>query len=179
MAPRPPHGSPRARGPGGPARNRPWGAALGPEHHRGPPRRIHERGDAEVPVNRSRVIALRSASLTVVGLDDLRHGHPRPDLFDRILSPTDTQIKLFHEPAQADRPESPRAAAPSLMLAGHARGGQIRLPLRSRADSQKERTLRGRPVPDRSRAALRLARRWRERSAYPVPMPGGGRVFRA
>jgi uncharacterized protein len=91
--------------------------------------RVHERGDAELLVNQSRVIALRDAGLTVVGLDDLRHGDPRPDLFGRVLDPAEPQLWLFHEPGQADRPEWPRAAAPSLMLAGHTHGGQIRLPL--------------------------------------------------
>jgi predicted MPP superfamily phosphohydrolase len=91
--------------------------------------RIHERGNAELLVNRRRAIALRSASLTVVGLDDLRHGDPRPELFAGVLDSAEPQLWLFHEPGQVDRPGWPGSAAPSLMLAGHTHGGQIRFPL--------------------------------------------------
>jgi uncharacterized protein len=91
--------------------------------------RIHERGDAELLVNRSRAITLRSARLIVVGLDDLRHGDPRPELVDGVPASAEPQLWLFHEPGQADGPGWPASAAPSLMLAGHTHGGQIRLPL--------------------------------------------------
>jgi uncharacterized protein len=91
--------------------------------------RIHERGDAELLVNRRRALRLRSASLTVLGLDDLRHGDPRPELLQEVLDPSEPQLWLFHEPGQADRPGWPPSAAPSLMLAGHTHGGQIRIPL--------------------------------------------------
>jgi predicted MPP superfamily phosphohydrolase len=91
--------------------------------------RIHERGEAELLVNRSRPVTLGKASLTVIGLDDLRHGEPRPERFGHVLDPAEPQLWLFHEPAQADRPGWPSSAAPFLMLAGHTHGGQIRLPL--------------------------------------------------
>jgi predicted MPP superfamily phosphohydrolase len=91
--------------------------------------RIHDRGEAALLVNATRAVPIRGASLTVVGLDDLRHGQPRPELFDSVLDPAEPQLWLFHEPAQADRPGWTSAAAPSLMLAGHTHGGQIRLPL--------------------------------------------------
>ncbi|HEY7614378.1 MAG TPA: metallophosphoesterase [Gemmatimonadales bacterium] len=91
--------------------------------------RIHQRGDAELLVNRRRAVRLRSGSLTVLGLDDLRHGDPRPELFAEVLDSAEPQLWLFHEPGQADRPGWPASATPALMLAGHTHGGQIRLPL--------------------------------------------------
>ncbi|HEX2219637.1 MAG TPA: metallophosphoesterase [Gemmatimonadales bacterium] len=91
--------------------------------------RIHRRGDAELLVNRSLAVTLRQARLTVVGLDDLRHGQPRPALLDQVLDPDEPQLWLFHEPGQADLPGWSETAAPFLMLAGHTHGGQIRLPL--------------------------------------------------
>ncbi len=91
--------------------------------------RIHQRGEAELLVNRSHAVTLRQASLTVVGLDDLRHGEPRPALLGQGLDPAEPQLWLFHEPGQADLPGWSGTAAPFLMLAGHTHGGQIRLPL--------------------------------------------------
>jgi predicted MPP superfamily phosphohydrolase len=92
-------------------------------------RQVHERGEAELLVNESREIPLRGSHLRVFGLDDLRHGKPQPALFDPVLDPAEPQLWLFHEPGQADRPGWPSAAQPSLMLAGHTHGGQIRIPL--------------------------------------------------
>ena len=91
--------------------------------------RIHRRGEAELLVNRCHAVTVRQASLTVVGLDDLRHGQPRPALPGQVLDPAEPQLWLFHEPGQADLPGWSRSAAPFLMLAGHTHGGQIRLPL--------------------------------------------------
>lgn len=90
--------------------------------------RIHERGDAALLVNATIRVALRGAHLRVAGLDDLRHGFPEPTVAAREIDPAEPQLWLFHEPGQADRPGWPESAAPSLMLAGHTHGGQIRLP---------------------------------------------------
>jgi predicted MPP superfamily phosphohydrolase len=92
-------------------------------------RKVHERGDAELLVNETREIPIRGSHLKVFGLDDLRHGDPRPGLFEPVLDPAEPQLWLFHEPGQADQPGWPRDAVPFLMLAGHTHGGQIRLPL--------------------------------------------------
>jgi predicted MPP superfamily phosphohydrolase len=91
--------------------------------------RAHDRGDATLLVNASRSIPLRGSRLTVVGLDDLRYGFPRPTEPGVGLDPADPQLWLFHEPATVELPEWPGSAAPFLMLAGHTHGGQIRLPL--------------------------------------------------
>lgn len=91
--------------------------------------RIHERGEADLLVNATREVTVKGGRLRIVGLDDLRHGEPRPELLADALDPEEPQLWLFHEPAQADRPDWPRSAAPFLMLAGHTHGGQIRLPL--------------------------------------------------
>lgn len=91
-------------------------------------RRLHERAGAELLVNETREIPIRGSQLRVFGLDDLRHGKPQPAVFDPVLDPAEPQLWLFHEPAQTDRPAWPTAARPSLMLAGHTHGGQIRIP---------------------------------------------------
>lgn len=91
--------------------------------------RIHERGEADLLVDATREVSIKGGRLRVVGLDDLRHGQPQPELLADALDPEEPQLWLFHEPAQVDRPDWPRSAAPFLMLAGHTHGGQIRLPL--------------------------------------------------
>ena len=91
--------------------------------------RIHERAGADLLVDATREVTVKGGRLRIVGLDDLRYGQPRPDLLANALDPAEPQLWLFHEPAQADRSNWPRTAAPFLMLSGHTHGGQIRLPL--------------------------------------------------
>lgn len=91
--------------------------------------RLHEQGQAELLVDATREVSIKGGRLRVVGLDDLRHGRPRPRLLEDAIDAEETQLWLFHEPAQADQSDWPRSAAPALMLAGHTHGGQIRLPL--------------------------------------------------
>jgi uncharacterized protein len=91
--------------------------------------RIHDLGDAKLLVNAASRVDLGGGSLLVLGLDDLRHGVPDAQALAPELDPDEPQLWLFHEPGQVDRGAWPGAAAPSLMLAGHTHGGQIRLPL--------------------------------------------------
>jgi predicted MPP superfamily phosphohydrolase len=91
--------------------------------------RLHEQGDAELLVNAITGVSIGGHRLSVVGLDDLRHGHPTAEHLDSALDSAQHQLWLFHEPAQVLRLAWPPSAAPFLMLAGHTHGGQIRFPL--------------------------------------------------
>lgn len=90
--------------------------------------RAHERGGADLLVNRSVTVVLRGAPLQVIGLDDLRHGRPDPDAAARGLDPEVPQLWLMHEPGMIDQIRWPASARPFLTLAGHTHGGQVRCP---------------------------------------------------
>jgi predicted MPP superfamily phosphohydrolase len=90
--------------------------------------RLHQAGGAELLVNQARTVRVRGARLTLVGLDDYRHGVTDPA---RALAdaPADVpQIWIQHEPEQMDATPWPAGARASLVLGGHTHGGQVRLP---------------------------------------------------
>jgi uncharacterized protein len=90
--------------------------------------RIHDRGGAELLVNRSISLSLRGGRIQLAGLDDMRYGRPDAAATARALEPDVPQIWLLHEPGQLDRTAWPDGPLPLITLAGHTHGGQIRCP---------------------------------------------------
>jgi predicted MPP superfamily phosphohydrolase len=79
-------------------------------------------------VNQSKVVSIGSSSLALVGLDDLLGGKPDLSKARRDLTPGTLEIWLFHEPLFADMIPPTSPGRPTLLMAGHTHGGQIRIP---------------------------------------------------
>lgn len=90
-------------------------------------RRAYERAGIEFLVSERRSVTIGSATLGIVGLDDaLYHA---PVLTDEIAAAgSSCEIWLAHCPAYRDRIPGALRQVPSLLLAGHTHGGQVRLP---------------------------------------------------
>ncbi len=75
--------------------------------------------------NSSRMLKLRGAQLTVVGIDDLWSRRAEPARAFRGVRPGECTIALAHNP---DVAPYVRHLAPGVMLCGHTHGGVVRLP---------------------------------------------------
>jgi predicted MPP superfamily phosphohydrolase len=89
-----------------------------------------EHGGAEVLANRSTQVAIGRADLEVIGLDDGLTGHADVErAFARAERPNDALV-LTHLPATAD---AIAEKGGRLILAGHTHGGQVHVPVVTRA----------------------------------------------
>jgi uncharacterized protein len=80
-------------------------------------------------VNQARTVDVAGVPLTLVGLDDPVSGSPEISKAREGIVPGSTEIWLVHAPGWVDHLPSMTSDRPSLLLAGHTHGGQIRIPL--------------------------------------------------
>jgi hypothetical protein len=80
-------------------------------------------------VNHARTVDVAGVPLTLVGLDDPVSGSPEISQAREGTVPGSTEIWMVHAPGWVDHLPSMTSARPSLLLAGHTHGGQIRVPL--------------------------------------------------
>jgi predicted MPP superfamily phosphohydrolase len=90
--------------------------------------RMHGAAGVRLLVNEVAVVSVRQGALSVLGLDDFRHGRGDPAAaLDRAAAGL-PQIWMHHEPQQLDATSWPADARVALAVGGHTHGGQIRMP---------------------------------------------------
>jgi len=102
------------------------------EHHIGavgnPARETYRSAGVDLLVNQARTVDVAGVPLTLVGLDDPVLGNPDISKAREGIVQGSTEIWLVHAPGIADDLPAMTSARPSLLLAGHTHGGQIRIP---------------------------------------------------
>jgi predicted MPP superfamily phosphohydrolase len=79
-------------------------------------------------VNQSLTVDVSGVQLTIIGLDDPVSGRPDLSSARKSVAQGSTEIWLVHAPGFVDQLPAITPVRPSLLLAGHTHGGQIRLP---------------------------------------------------
>ena len=94
-----------------------------------PAREMYREAGVDLLVNEALSVDVSGVPLTLVGLDDPVSGHPDLEQARKAAIKGSTEIWLVHAPGYLEQPPTNISSMPSLLLAGHTHGGQIRIPL--------------------------------------------------
>jgi predicted MPP superfamily phosphohydrolase len=88
----------------------------------------YDKAGVEFLYNATGKVRVDGATLTFVGLDDPVEGRPNLPAALAGVGADETTVWLLHAPGYVDTLPRHTSPAPTLILAGHTHGGQIRLP---------------------------------------------------